>query len=310
MTLLIVSPNRPDLNRWQQALQAIAPDLEMAIWPQVPTPEDVTFALAWQQPAGIWPQLPNLRCVSSFGAGVDHLLQDPDLPIALPIVRLVDPLLAQSMFEYIAAGVMGVLRDFDVYEAQQVAGIWQPHALTLSQHCTIGIMGLGQLGTYTAQKLVDLGFNVVGWARSPKQIAGVTAYVGDAQLPEFLQQTQILVCLLPLTPQTRDILNLHLFAQLPRAAYLINVARGAHLVEADLVEAIHAGYLRGACLDVFRQEPLPPSHPFWAHPQIRVTPHCSSITNPESVAPQIVENYRRSQAGEPLLNQVSRSRGY
>ena len=310
MTLLIVSPHRPDLSRWQLALQTCAPDLDIAVWPQVTVPEDITFALAWQQPAGIWQQLPNLRCVSSFGAGVDHLVQDADLPTDTPIVRLVDPWLAQSMFEYIAAAVMGILRDFDVYETQQSGGLWQSHPPTLSQHCTVGIMGLGQLGTYTAQKLVKLGFNVVGWARSPKQIEGVTAYSGDSQLPQFLQQTQILVCLLPLTAQTSDILNLDLLAQLPRPAYLINVARGAHLVEADLVEAIRAGYLRGACLDVFRQEPLPPTHPFWAHPRIRVTPHCSSITNPESVAPQIVENYRRSQAGEPLLNQVSRSRGY
>ncbi|WP_204141513.1 glyoxylate/hydroxypyruvate reductase A [Halomicronema sp. CCY15110] len=310
MTLLIVSPHRSDLSRWQQALQTCAPDLDIAVWPQVTVPEDITFALAWQQPAGIWQQFPNLRCVSSFGAGVDHLLQDVDLPTDTPIVRLVDPLLAQSMFEYIAAAVMGILRDFDVYETQQMGGLWQSHTPTLSQHCTVGIMGLGQLGTYTAQKLVKLGFNVVGWARSPKQIEGVTAYSGDAQLPQFLQQTQILVCLLPLTAQTRDILNLDLLAQLPRPAYLINVARGAHLVEADLLAALDAGYLRGACLDVFRQEPLPPTHPFWAHPKIRVTPHSSSITNPESVAPQIVENYRRSQTGAPLLNQVSRSRGY
>ena len=310
MTLLIVSPDRPDLNRWQAALQTCAPDLDIEVWPQVTVRENITFALVWQQPAGIWQKIPHLRCVSSFGAGVDHLLKDADLPTDIPIVRLVDPLLAQSMFEYIAAAVMGVLRDFDIYQGQQAAGLWQPHTPALSQHCTVGIMGLGQLGTYTAQKLVKLGFNVVGWARSPKQIEGVTAYAGDSQLPQFLQQIQILVCLLPLTAQTRNILNLDLFAQLPRPAYLVNVARGAHLVDADLVQAIHVGYLRGACLDVFRQEPLPPTHPFWAHPKIRVTPHCSSITNPESVAPQIVENYRRSQVGEPLLNQVLRSRGY
>jgi len=310
MTLLIVSPDRPDLNRWQLALQACAPALNIEVWPHVTVKADITFVLAWQQPADIWQQLPHLRCVSSFGAGVDHLLQDAALPTDIPIVRLVDPLLAQSMFEYIAAAVMGILRDFDLYETQQAAGIWRPHALTLSQHCTIGIMGLGQLGTYTAQKLVEVGFNVVGWARSPKQLEGVTAYFGDSQLPQFLQQSQILVCLLPLTAQTRNILNLDLLAQLPRPAYLINVARGAHLVEADLLAALDVGYLRGACLDVFRQEPLPPTHPFWDHPQIRVTPHCSSITNPESVASQIVENYRRSQAGAPLLNQVSRSRGY
>ena len=202
------------------------------------------------------------------------------------------------------------MRDFDIYLAQQSAACWRPQNLTVSQHYTVGIMGLGQLGAYTAERLAQIGFNVVGWSRSQKQLAGVETYAGNAQLPEFLRRANILVCLLPLTEQTRDILNRDFFEQLPRQAYLINVARGEHLVEADLLTAIDTGQIRGACLDVFRQEPLPPDHPFWRHPQIRVTPHCSSITNPASVAPQIVENYRRSQAGQPLLNQVSRSRGY
>lgn len=309
MTLLIIAPDR-DLSPWAIALNDCDPAIDVQVWPDVANGEAVTFALAWQQPADIWRNFPNLRGISSLGAGVEHLLQDPDLPPDLPLVRLVDPLLAQAMFEYVCAAVMGMVRDFDIYQTQQATKRWQPHDLTLSQHCTIGIMGLGQLGAYTARRLGAFGFKVVGWSRSPKQIDNVTAYVGDAQLPAFLAKSQILVCLLPLTEQTRNILNGRLFQQLPRQAYLINVGRGEHLVEADLVEAIASGHLRGACLDVFRQEPLPPNHPFWSHPQIRVTPHCSSITNPESVAPQIVENYRRAQAGEPLLNQVSRSRGY
>ncbi len=309
MTLLIIAPDR-DLSPWESALQVCAPELEVQIWPQTASTTEVTFALCWRQPADIWQQLPNLRCISSLGAGVDHLLQDPELPTDIPIVRLIDPLLAQSMFEYICAAAMGILRDFDIYLAQQSAACWRPQNLTVSQHYTVGIMGLGQLGAYTAERLAQIGFNVVGWSRSQKQLAGVETYAGNAQLPEFLRRANILVCLLPLTEQTRDILNRDFFEQLPRQAYLINVARGEHLVEADLLTAIDTGQIRGACLDVFRQEPLPPDHPFWRHPQIRVTPHCSSITNPASVAPQIVENYRRSQAGQPLLNQVSRSRGY
>ena len=309
MTLLLIASDR-DLSPWAIALQACDPELDVQIWPQIVHTADATFALCWRQQANIWSQFPNLRGISSLGAGVDHLLQDPTLPANIPIVRLVDPLLAQSMFEYICAAVMGVLRDFDRYQDQQSAACWHPQNLTLSQHCTVGMMGLGQLGAYTAERLTQIGFNVVGWSRSPKQLTGIATYAGNAQLPEFLQRANILVCLLPLTEQTRNILNSALFEQLPRQAYLINVARGKHLVEADLLAAIDAGQIRGACLDVFRQEPLPPDHPFWRHPQIRVTPHCSSITNPESAAPQIVENYRRSQAGQPLLNQVSRSRGY
>lgn len=309
MTLLIIAPDR-DLRPWVSALQACEPALDIQIWPQIASKAEATFALCWQQPANVWAQLPKLRCISSLGAGVDHLLQDPALPTDIPIVRLVDPLLAQSMFEYICAATMGMLRDFDVYQAQQSAACWRSQNLTLSQHYTVGMMGLGQLGAYTAERLAHMGFNVVGWSRSQKPLAGVETYAGNAQLSEFLQRANILVCLLPLTEQTRDILNRDLFEQLPRQAYLINVARGEHLVEVDLLTAIDTGQIRGACLDVFRQEPLPPDHPFWRHPQIRVTPHCSSITNPASVAPQIVENYRRSQVGQPLLNQVSRSQGY
>ncbi|NEQ46115.1 MAG: glyoxylate/hydroxypyruvate reductase A [Leptolyngbya sp. SIOISBB] len=309
MTLLIIAPDR-DLSPWTIALQACEPELAVKIWPQVPVKEDVTFALCWRQPADIWQQLPNLRCISSLGAGVDHLLQDPSLPADIPIVRLVDPFLAQSMFEYICAATMGILRDFDVYQTQQSATCWHPQNLSLSHHCTVGIMGLGQLGAYTAQRLAQMGFKVVGWARSQKQIEGIETYAGHAELVDFLKRSNILVCLLPLTEQTRNILDRSLLAKLPHQAYLINVARGEHLVDTDLLTAIDAGQLRGACLDVFRQEPLPSDHPFWLHPQIRVTPHCSSITNPVSVAPQIVENYRRSQTGQPLLNQVSRSRGY
>ena len=178
------------------------------------------------------------------------------------------------------------------------------------KECPVGIMGLGQLGTAAALRLIREGFPVSGWRNMNGGLPGVTAFHGQDQLPEFLGRSRILICLLPLTPATRHILNLTQFAHLPSGAYLINVGRGGHLKEEDLIPAIDKGLLSGACLDVFEAEPLPGNHPFWAHPRIRVTPHVSSQTDPESVAPQILENLERLRSGKPLLNPVNKARGY
>ncbi len=309
MAIAIICPSR-DTGPWVAAIKEIDPDLEVLVWPDDSPRENVTFALCWQQPQSVLSEYPNLRCLSSMGAGVDHLISDAALPPRLPIVRLVDPLLAQSMFEYVCAAVMYYFREFDGYQAQQRQRRWHQTASKPAVATTVGVMGLGQLGGFVAGRLSGLGFNVVGWSRSAKSIDGVETYAGEAQQGEFLSRAEILVCLLPLTPETAGILNRDLFGQLPQGACLVNVARGEHLVEGDLLAALGEGHLRGACLDVFQQEPLPQDHPFWVHEKIMVTPHCSSITEPRSVAPQVVENYRRSQQGQPLLNQVSTERGY
>lgn len=309
MAIVIISSDK-DLKPWVVALKEADSDLDVRVWHNEKQKADIKFALCWKHPEGVLQDYPNLQCVSSMGAGVEHLLNDAFLPKNIPVVRLVDSLLAQSMFEYICTAVMYYFRGFDVYQTQQTRLHWYQNPPKFIDETTIGIMGLGKLGGYSAQKLSKMGFNVIGWSNSQKSIANVKAYVGENQLEQFLSQTNILVCLLPLTPQTSGILNLKLFDRLPQGSYLINVARGEHLVEEDLITALNRGQLRGACLDVFQKEPLPINHPFWRHKQIIVTPHCSSITNPSSVAPQIVENYRRMEKGEPLLNQVSVLRGY
>lgn len=309
MTITIISRDK-DLKPWVVALKEADSSLDVQVWPHEKQKADIKFALCWKHPEGVLQDYPNLQCVSSMGAGVDHLLNDAFLPKHLPVVRIVDPLLAQYMFEYLCTAVMYYFREFDVYQAQQAQSQWYQHSPKSMNQTTIGIMGLGKIGGYSAEKLSKMGFNVIGWSRSPKSIANVKAYVGDNQLGQFLAHTNILICLLPLTDRTSGILNLKLFHQLPQGSYLINVARGEHLVEEDLITALNQGQLRGACLDVFQQEPLPIDHPFWMHKQIIVTPHCSSITDPRSVAPQIVQNYRRMQRGEPLLNQVSVLQGY
>lgn len=309
MTITIISSDK-EPEPWITALKEVDSDLDVRVFPHEKQKADIKFALCWKHPEGVLRDYPNLRCISSMGAGVDGLLNDPFLPKHLPVVRLVDPLLAQSMFEYICTAVMYYFREFDVYQTQQMRSHWHQNSPKSMDKTTIGIMGLGQLGGYSAEKLSKMGFNVIGWSRSEKSIANVKAYVGENQLGQFISQTNILICLLPLTARTSGILNLELFDQLPQGSYLINVARGEHLVEEDLITALNKGQLRGACLDVFQQEPLPANHPFWMHKQIIVTPHCSSITNPRSVAPQIVQNYRRMQRGKPLLNQVSVLQGY
>ena len=171
-------------------------------------------------------------------------------------------------------------------------------------------MGLGQLGADAAKKLYQLGFQVTGWSRTPKKVDGVQSFAGDGALNDFLSLANVLICLLPLTPATKGILNYKTFEKLPAGSYLINVARGAHLVEQDLLEALETGRISGACLDVFQVEPLPVGHPFWNHPKIIITPHISSLTYPKAVVPQIVENYHRTKLGKPLLNQVDIERGY
>lgn len=309
MSLAIICPGR-DMGQWITALHQQAPDLRIELWPEIADPATVEFALVWKHPAGELAKFPRLRCISSLGAGVDALLQDKELPAGVPLVRIVDSELKQSMAEYVCLGALMHFRQFDGYRAQQAARNWQPRPIGHIGTMRVGILGLGELGSHVAGKLAGLGFSVHGWSRSAKACQGVRSYCGDEGLAAFLAISDILVCLLPLTPATRDILNIKLFRQLPAGAFLINVARGEHLVEADLLAAIDSGQLSGALLDVFRQEPLPSEHPFWGHPRIGITPHSASITNPESAVLQILDNYHRTLSGQPLLNQVDPRRGY
>ncbi len=294
---------------WVKRLKAIDPQLDLRIFPDVGRPEDIEFALVWSPLPGELKRFANLRCIASMGAGVDHILRDPELP-DLPVTRVVDPSMAQAMSEYIVMAVLNHCRYAATYFRQQREQGWKIHIPRLAGRTKVGIMGLGQLGTHAANRLAALGFKVAGWRRSPGAVEGIETFCGQDGLDPFLGETDVLVCLLPLTTETRDILNARLFGLLRPGAFVINVARGDHLVEADLVAAIDGGHLSGACLDVFRTEPLPAGHPFWDHPAIIVTPHTASITNPSVVAAQIYENYRRVLAGQAPLHRIDRRRGY
>ena len=309
MTLLILTPDMKTRS-WVKHLgrQPDAPAIK--VWPDTGPRQEVQLALVWKPPPGELARYPNLKCIASLGAGVDHLFEDPHLPQTVPITRVVHASMADSMSEYLIATILNHIRQLRQYRDDQQASDWHPRTPLLARDITVGIMGVGQLGSDAARKLRMLGFNIIGWRLSPKPLAGMTCHRGTDGLTPFLSDTNILICLLPLTPATRNILNRDTFAKLPPEAYVINAARGEHLVEADLLEALDTGRLSGAALDVFRTEPLPDTHPFWHHSGITVTPHISSITHPRLIAPQIVANYHRMRAGASLQHTVDRQKGY
>ena len=296
--------------KWLQALHQAAPELPIAAFPDIASPEKVTFLLVWRPPAGVFGRFPNLQCIASAGAGVDHIFRAGPVPENVSITRVVDEQLTRDMGLYLAGQVIAYARDFYTYLRAQQQRQWRPRMYKRTEDLTVGIMGLGVLGIHAAEVLHQLGFKVRGWSRTPKSWPHLQTFAGDEQLPAFLQETHILINLLPLTEQTQGILNKELFAMLPDGAYLINAARGAHLVEEDLLVALDSGKLTGACLDVFCEEPLPDAHPFWQRESIIITPHVASITQPERVAPQIIDNYYRLQKGQPLLHTIDRQRGY
>jgi glyoxylate/hydroxypyruvate reductase A len=309
MTLLFMAPGLK-AESWIKHFRSQEPGLDLRVWPDAGPPEEVLFVASWKHPFGELKKFPHLKCIASLGFGVDHVLRDPDLPAGVPVTRLVDPGMIDAMSAYVVAAVLNHSGLFDLYRQDQARKRWKARRPRHPQEVRVGIMGLGHLGVDAARKLRSLGFPVSGWSRTVKALEGIGCVVGDEGLKGFLSRTDILICLLPLTPATEGILNRRTLSQLPAGAYVINAARGEHLVEEDLLAALESGRISGACLDVFRQEPLPESHPFWSHPRVTVTPHVASLTYPKAVAPQIVENYRRVRTGQPPLHVVDVQRGY
>jgi len=310
-TLLAVVP--PAIARlWTEPMAKHAPWLKVIIHGQDQyAPESIDYALGFRPPAGLFRTLPNLKAIFSLGAGVDGFLSDADFPKHIPLVRFVDHTLSREMTHYVVMHVLifhRVQRTFDRAQAQkQWAQMFPPRR---TEDTRIGILGLGEIGTMAATALRDLGFPVSGWSRTKKDVAGVKSFAGDDELAAFLGQSDILVCLLPLTPATRNILNAKTFAQLPQGAFVINVARGGHLVEEDVVAAIDSGHLAGAVLDVFQTEPLPQTSPIWTHPKITMTPHIAAMTDPRVAARSVADQIAAHQRGQQLENLVDFERGY
>ncbi|MGB5700071.1 2-hydroxyacid dehydrogenase [Muriicola sp.] len=298
------------LDLWKNAFLGQYPDLPVFHYEEPHSTEEVTMAIVWKHPEGSLTHYPNLQCIASFGAGVDFIFEDNTRPKNVTITRVIDPALAADMSEYVLGVILMYLKNLDTYRQDQANKSWRPKAYTRIADHTIGIMGAGTLGITLANSLLPLGFKVVGWSREAKEVENFKIYHGQGGKTNFLRQSTILVCLLPLTDATKEILDKETLSQLPKGAYLINVARGGHLAENQLIPLIDSGHLSGACLDVFQQEPLEEGHPFWDHPKIKITPHVASVSDPASVVHQLVENYYRLEKKVPLVNTVDPSRGY
>jgi glyoxylate/hydroxypyruvate reductase len=294
---------------WARHFRERMPELPFHVWPDTGDPSAVRFLAAWEPPAEIASLFPNLELLFSSGAGVDQF-DFAALPPGLALVRMVEPGIVEGMVEYATLSVLALHRDFPSYRVQQRAKAWTTIRVRPASARRVGVMGLGLLGRAVLERLSVFGFVLSGWSRSARAIPGVECHAGPEALPGFLAACDILVCLLPLTPETRGILDRRLFAALPRGAGVVNVGRGPHLVDADLLAALEEGQVSAALLDVTEPEPLPPEHPFWHHPRVWITPHIASQTQPGTAVEAVVANLRRHARGEPLVGVVDRGRGY
>jgi len=307
--VLRVGPKRAEW--WLETLQELLPELRCCLWEKPGDPMAVQYAAVWRPPPGGLARFWNLRAVFSIGAGVDHVLNDPEYPVSIPLYRTVAPDLVQRMSEFVLLHVLRYHRRLPEFECLQSLARWDQLISPPARERVVGVMGLGTIGKAVAQALQKSGFQVRGWARSMHEVAGVRCFAGSEQLTAFLGDCEILLCLLPLTAETNGILKRDLFDALPRGAFLINVGRGEHLVEHDLLHALDSGQLAGAALDVFRQEPLPPEHPFWQRPEIALTPHVASLIDPIIGSKILAANIRRHLGGDPLTElRVDPVRGY
>lgn len=294
---------------WKKTLTAELPDLEFHTDPDSVDPESVRYALAWKPPAGFFARFPNLRLVTNLGAGVDSLVGRTDLP-DVPISRLSDTGMVSLMSSYVLFSVIRYARDIHIFERAQRRAEWKyVHPRALSD-IRVGVLGLGELGGPAAQALARTGFDTRGWSRSLKDVPGVTCSAGMDTLDGFLRSVEILVILLPLTPETRGLLDARRLALLPAGAKLINASRGAVVDEPALIAALQSGHVAEATLDVFAVEPLPKDHVFWRMENLLITPHLASITVPEAAAREVAESIRRVRSGLPPLHQIDPRRGY
>ena len=305
-----IDPNPP---RWVESLQHAMPDARITTHPEGPEVQ-ADYAVCWKPPVDFFDGQTNIKAVFNIAAGVDFILAHPAMQAGylrdVPIVRLGDAGMAAQMEEYVLACALRWQRKLDTYAAQQRAGAWNMLGPKKRGRVTVGVLGLGVLGTYVVRSMQRFGFSAAGWSQSAKQIDGVDCYAGARGLAQFLARTNVLVCLLPLTGSTRGILNRANLAQLPEGAHVVNIGRGAHLVESDLLALLDEGHLGGATLDVFTEEPLPAANRLWAHPKVLITPHISAATLREDSIAQIAAKIIAFERGEAFTGVVDRVKGY
>lgn len=307
--VMLTGSSKPE--PWVREMAEVLPEAAVRAWQPDADPADfpADYAVLWTPPAAFFEQQRQLKAVFNLGAGVEFLLAMPNLP-EVPLIRLEDAGMANQMAEYVCQAAARHARQLDRYEADMRAGRWQLHKPVGHEEYPVGVMGLGVLGSRVAAALRDFDFPVVGWSRGRHALAGVRCYAGAEEFGAFLAATRILVCVLPLTPDTTGIIDARTLARLRAPGYLINVARGAHVVDADLLAALASGQLAGACLDVFHTEPLPAEHPFWREPAITMTPHISARTLRSTSLRQVADNIRKLEQGLPVSGVVDRARGY
>lgn len=306
--LYLYSQDQQDL--YCRLFKEALPDWTIASWPQEVEAEAVTHVAVWAPPAGFFRRFPNLRAVFVMGAGVDQLLGREDAPVNVDIFRITDAGMARQMTEYCLYGVLHYQRQMDIYQQQQRAKQWCPLQVCRAENVRISVLGLGQLGVRVAQNLARMGYQVSGWSRRPKHVEGVLCLDGDGALRTLLTQTDILFCVLPATPETRNLLNAEYLSLLPREAAIINAGRGSLIDQNALLVHLNGGNLRFVLLDVVAEEPLERTHPLWLHPRVMITPHIAADAIPEEVVSQIAANIHASTSGMPVSGYVDRAQGY
>lgn len=308
MTLLYKA-ERARGEEWRAVLAQRAPELPFRIWPETGDPAAVRYLAVWQPPEDMLAQFPNTELIFSVGAGVDQF-DLAGLPPQIPLVRMLEPGIVAGMVEYVTLATLALHRHLPHYIACQRAGRWEQVRLVPAAARRVGVLGFGRLGEAVARALLNFGFPVSAWSRSARDVPGIVHHAGAGALPAFLAGADILICLLPLTNETRGILDAKLFAALPRGAGLVNAGRGGHLVQEDLLAALDGGQIGSAFLDVTDPEPLPQDHPLWSHPRVTITPHVASMTGVEAAVEFVLETISRHRQGLPLRGLVDRTRGY
>lgn len=310
MATVLMASHQDPVDLWRGALADEMPELEFRAYPDVGDRDEIDYALVYWPPHGLIASLPNVKAVLSIAAGCDHILADPELPPHLPIVRMVDDYLAAMMAEYAIYGVLHFHRNMHFYRHEQLRSRWNRSWPLYTPETTVGILGLGAIGGDCARKLGALDFQVHGWSRSEKSIPGVTCYHDVDGLLAMAAQCRYLVCVLPLTAKTQGIINKDLINAMPKGGIIINIARGGHQVDEDILNALDSGHLGGVFLDVFNEEPLPSDHPYWLHDKVWITPHVAGELIPRSCAKSVAANIRRIEAGEPVPDLFDKIRGY
>lgn len=308
MSIALLVTDR-DLSVLRRGITKKLPGIKVQAWPDITTPEQVEFAVVWQQAKNSWAQMPNIKVISSLGAGCDFIFSDPQLPQDVKVTRIVDPGLAEQMAEYVLGALLMLKCQFVTYIRQQQQNNWQVQQ-KIHQQQKVTILGVGKIGDVVANRLMNNGFNVTGWSRTKKEGRGYPVFFGKTQLAQAVTGADYVISILPNTPATQNLIDKTFLALLTVNCYLINVGRGQVINERDLLDALDKKVLQGAVLDVFNSEPLVKSHEYWQHKSVVLTPHISAITDQQVIIDQIVDNYNNFKSGLSLNNEVDASKGY